>query len=163
MNDQPIIRLAEENDYEAVMAIYRESYRVHSDALPEDYDLPHPEYPFKRGTFLNILEDDEEKIYVATIGGTIVGMINFLIESVDATKYHKEYKRVSVEEICVTAAYQRQGIGRMLMAEAEKWAAEKEIRDITVIVYSFNKAAISLYDSIGYESYSIRMRKLINR
>lgn len=157
------IRPAEEKDYEAIMALYRESYALHTKALPDHYDLPTPTHAFKRGTFLNILDDDAEMMQLAEVEGVPVGVINASVEDVEKSNYNSAYQRISVDELCVTKLYRRHGIGQMLMAKVEEWARKKKIKEITVIVFDFNKSAIDFYKAEGYEPYSIRMLKKVDK
>ena len=156
------IRLASEEDYSSVMDLYRDSYANERKAIPEPYDLIPPS-PLRRGTYINILEDEEDTIYVAELDQKIVGVINFSVESLSATSFNEAFVRVTVDTLIVAEEHRRKGIGQLLMATAEGWAREKGMYDITLIVYSYNTTAISFYEANGYESYSVRMRKKLQK
>lgn len=79
------------------------------------------------------------------------------LEAVILTEDHKPvagcritYPRDSVGKIgrvCVTREKQRKGVGHILMAEAEKWIAERGIRRI--VINSQDRAA-AFYEKCGY-------------
>ncbi len=62
-------------------------------------------------------------------------------------------------DVVVLKEYRRQGLGRMLMAEAEAWAEKKGFRYVGLNVSVRNEGAIALYNALGYETETIRMWK----
>jgi GNAT superfamily N-acetyltransferase len=61
----------------------------------------------------------------------------------------------------VERPWRGQGLGRRLMEAAEAWACERGIRQTTLNVSARNAPARGLYDSMGYETESIRMSKAL--
>lgn len=61
--------------------------------------------------------------------------------------------------IVVLKSYRRQGLGRLLMAEAETWARGKGIDCVGLNVAEHNAVAIALYNKLGYQTEMVRMRK----
>lgn len=155
-----IIRPAVEKDFPAISALYRETYQLHHQAHPDSYKET-PEYPLARGTFLNLLEDEDEAILVAEVDGMVIGMMNISIEEEGESRLHHPYRRVVVDELSVTQDWRRKGVGRAFLQQAEKWAKEKETRQLTVIVYNFNQEALAFYESQGYTPFSVRLSKRI--
>jgi ribosomal protein S18 acetylase RimI-like enzyme len=66
-----------------------------------------------------------------------------------------------VDGLAVTAAFQHQGVGRLLMDAAHSWAAARGAGAIELNVYAFNETAIAFYRSLGYEIYSVRMSRAL--
>lgn len=64
--------------------------------------------------------------------------------------------------IVVLDPYRRQGLGRLLMAEAEAWARERGIDCVGLNVAEHNTAAIALYNKLGYQTEIVRMRKKLS-
>jgi ribosomal-protein-alanine N-acetyltransferase len=58
--------------------------------------------------------------------------------------------------VAVLPAYRRQGIARELMRQMEQWAKDRGASSVMLEVETFNDAAISLYQSLGYEHISVR-------
>lgn len=156
------IRKAVEKDYKIIDSIYRESYKLHFKAIPDTYKKT-PQKIFSRGKFISILEDNDFAIFVAEAGEQIVGAINVSVEEENGGYMLKSYRRVAIDELSVSKDFQHQGIGKVLMQEAEKWAKKKKITDLTVLVYSFNKGAIKFYEKNGYQPYSLKLNKKISK
>ena len=112
-----------------------------------------------KGTYLNILEDKDCCLKVATDKGAVVGMVYMTIEEDSANEVAKGYKHVSVDEISVLPEYSRIGIGSLLMSEVENWAKSKNIYEISTLTYDFNKPAINFYEKNGFKPYSIVLKK----
>ena len=62
-----------------------------------------------------------------------------------------------VEELWVVPTYRRNGIGKSLMNECEKWASK---RDATLLMVCTRRAG-TFYKSIGYEESATYYRKVI--
>ena len=64
----------------------------------------------------------------------------------------REYDHLYIELLTVDGAYQGQQIGRRLMNEIERIAAEKQIINITLKTRSYQAAGF--YEKCGYECYA---------
>ena len=67
-------------------------------------------------------------------------------------------KYAYVNTLAIGREHRRQGVGRMLMELVREWALGQEISDIELNVFDFNRAAVALYESLGYRTMSRRMR-----
>lgn len=63
----------------------------------------------------------------------------------------------------VEPAHRRRGIGSALMQTAETWAAHRGDRQIGLQVFTENRAAINLYETLGYRPQAIWMIKPISQ
>lgn len=59
----------------------------------------------------------------------------------------------------VVPQYRRLGIGSVLMHQAEQWARERGDRQIGLQVFASNRAAINLYEKLGFQTQSLGMVK----
>jgi ribosomal protein S18 acetylase RimI-like enzyme len=59
----------------------------------------------------------------------------------------------------VLPEHRRKGLGRALMLEAEAWAAARGDRQIGLQVFQSNHAALSLYNTLGFQVQSVWMVK----
>ena len=55
----------------------------------------------------------------------------------------------------------RRGIGTALVRAAERWCSSKGLMSMTLNVGSVNRAAVGLYESMGYKSQSVVMRRFL--
>ncbi len=70
--------------------------------------------------------------------------------------------RAEVTEMFVEEAYRRRGIGRALMAHAERLALEQGAADLLVLTDFYNHAAQGLYRAMGFENWDIVMYKKLS-
>jgi ribosomal protein S18 acetylase RimI-like enzyme len=59
----------------------------------------------------------------------------------------------------VDPAHRRQGLGRVLMHQAEQWARYRGDRQISLQVFHHNQPAIRLYEQLGYQIQVYNMVK----
>ncbi|MNJ51237.1 N-acyltransferase YncA [compost metagenome] len=82
---------------------------------------------------------------VAGIGDELCGYLGFA--SPTAMSSHRHVYDIHV---AVHPAYQRLGIGRLLMEAMKKLAAEQGVRKLSLRVLSTNPCAIAFYESCGF-------------
>lgn len=61
----------------------------------------------------------------------------------------------------VAPAHRKQGLGSVLIQQAELWAKQRGDRKISLQVFSNNTPALHLYQKLGYQTYSLSMHKLL--
>lgn len=64
-----------------------------------------------------------------------------------------------VWDIVVDPGHRGKGFGRQAMNLAEEYARAHGARTLGLNVFGFNQSARGLYESLGYETTSIKMRK----
>lgn len=67
-----------------------------------------------------------------------------------------------IYDIEVVERHRGKGLGRALLTAAERWCAERGITTLRLNVFSFNKPAISLYESAGFTPTNMNMMKRIS-
>lgn len=152
------IRVATKDDYNAINALYYESYSNDARALPGTYKKM-PDTIIKRSEFIDILDDNSWDIFVAENNNDIVGFICVAIEAEKGGKFTKGYKRVSIEELYCNAEHQKQEIYDQLIHTAENWAKKKHVNELTSMVYNYNKDFYKQFEKNNYKPFSTRMNK----
>ena len=66
-----------------------------------------------------------------------------------------------VWDVLVDEQHRGWGIGREAMRLAEEYARSQGAQTLGLSVFAFNAAARGLYDSLGYEPVSVKMRKTL--
>jgi RimJ/RimL family protein N-acetyltransferase len=90
-------------------------------------------------------------VYVAEMeDGSIVGRLSL------ARDQHPASRHVADLGLMVAQAYRRQGIGRALLEAAVAWARANEVLKLELHVFTYNEAAIRLYERFGFEREGLR-------
>jgi len=91
-------------------------------------------------------------LIVADDAGTVVGRLSLVRDP------HPSSAHVADLGLMVAASHRRRGIGRALLAAAEKWARGSGVSKLELHVFLHNEAAIALYEGFGYEREGYRRR-----
>jgi L-phenylalanine/L-methionine N-acetyltransferase len=84
--------------------------------------------------------------------GTLVGRLSV------GRDPHPASTHVADVGLMVALDARRQGVGKALMQAAVDWARQAGVRKLELHVFPWNKAAIALYDSFGFEREGYRKR-----
>ncbi|MEL6139818.1 MAG: GNAT family N-acetyltransferase [Cyanobacteria bacterium J06628_6] len=63
--------------------------------------------------------------------------------------------------VYVTPAHRRRGIGTALMRQAHQWASKNGYGSVSLQVFESNRAALALYQKLGYESQAVWLTKAL--
>jgi ribosomal protein S18 acetylase RimI-like enzyme len=125
------LRPAAAMDAAAIRDIVRAAYAkwvpvIGREPLPmrADYDKAVAEHPFQ----------------LAVENGAIVGMLETIVAE----------DHLWIENVCVAPAAQGRGIGRLLLDEAERQAAEAGLSELRLLTNGAFEANVSLYKRHGY-------------
>jgi ribosomal protein S18 acetylase RimI-like enzyme len=98
------------------------------------------------GTHIFVAEDDS---------GQRVGFLH--LQTV--ADYFTGAQNCHISDLAVAPGFDRRGIGRALLAYAERWAREHHCRHVTLAVFPGNERARALYERAGYGTDLLRMAK----
>lgn len=76
-------------------------------------------------------------------------IIGYLILSLVVDEMH-------ILNICIDPKYQKQGLGKLLLTEAEMIGQKKAAKEVFLEVRPSNKAALFLYQDFGYNQIGLR-------
>ncbi len=102
-------------------------------------------HPWSRGNFVDSL-DSGYSAWVLESGGEIIGYALMMMVLDEA----------HLLNISVAKAYQKRGLGRLLLEHMIKIALEKKAANMFLEVRQSNISAISLYENIGFNEMAIR-------
>ena len=104
-------------------------------------------------SFQQILTDDHALLLVAADDNEVVGYcLGF-----EHTTFFANGRVAWVEEIMVVPSRRKDGVGRALMTEFEKWSAGRGAK----LVALATRRAAGFYRAVGYEESAIYFRKLL--
>jgi ribosomal protein S18 acetylase RimI-like enzyme len=150
------IRLGTVTDYPAARAVLAETLAFHRAGAPEFFretDAPPP----SQEAIAGLLQDGAGAWFLAEDAGAIVGFVTIRMRRGPFAPFHVPEPHAIVDSLGIRAAWRRRGIGRALMEAAHAWAREQGARRVVLGVWEFNDGARSLYESMGYQTYSRNM------
>jgi ribosomal protein S18 acetylase RimI-like enzyme len=152
------VRQARDDDYDAVCALYRQADALHAAHLPGVFRPP-AEHPRTREFFRHAIDSATTVLLVAAVEGTPAGFVRVEVRSAPDVPFFEPRRFAQVEELVVDERFRRRGVGRLLMAHAHRWALDRGLRRVELTVWEFNRAALALYEELGYAPV---MRRLVH-
>ena len=150
-----LIRLAAEQDYDAVARIMRQVHNMHVDWRPDIYIDIDPILPYDM--YLAHLE--EQQVIVAEVAGEVVGLIIYLTRNISGGPM-RERKVLYVDSMAVEEQYRGQGIGHKLFDYVLRLCQEQQYDGLELQVNAKNAAARAMYEKYGFTEKSITMEFL---
>jgi len=98
---------------------------------------------------------DIETALLAELDGELAGFA--CLRVVPCLLYAAPYAELT--ELYVEPAYRRRGVGRALIAAAERLARERAAEDVIIMTRINNAAAQALYRTMGYDSYAVALHR----
>ncbi|WP_214749067.1 GNAT family N-acetyltransferase [Exiguobacterium sp. s189] len=99
-------------------------------------------FPDDQIDWLHYMERDNCVVYLAMDNDQCVGQIRLV----------KDWNQFAyIENIAVKMTYRKQGIGRMLLEKAERWAKEKELIGLSLEAQNDNLIACRFYRKEGFQ------------
>lgn len=131
-------------DYDAVDNLMQLVHKIHTDARPDLFlPLKHP-YSFEE--YQKMIASEEIICILAEEDGKTAGIC---FVSLRQKTCMVERCTAYLEDLCVAASFQHQGVGKALYQEAERLARKKGAIRMDLMVWSFNQSAIRFYESLG--------------
>ncbi len=142
------IRNAVPQDCVHIRPLQEESTKLHQQGRPE---------LFKGNTRFYTAEEFQEKLnnpnntllIAEDEAGTVVGYVSATLISNRNNPDFFDYDLFCIVDICVSLAHRRNGIGTKLFEACKARAKALHCQTMDLRVWSFNKAAISFYESCG--------------
>lgn len=151
-----MLELAILADREAVNEISRQVHALHVSWRPDLYEMVEIMYPEER--FMEAIQS--RSLYVAKLGGTVVGYVSLNIHQVDHPGAVKR-KIMEIHEFAVHESCRGQGIGTAMMVDLWALASAFRCTDMKLNVYPQNDAAVGFYQKCGFQIQNIGMQKKI--
>ena len=95
-----------------------------------------------------------EPVWVAELGGVVVGFVHG-----GERRHFSGEKDAYVGELVVARHAERQGIGRALLAEVERWAVGRGVRRLTLETGAANSSARAFYAALGFLEEDVRLSR----
>jgi len=155
---RPFIRAARLEDYDRLSAVFQQGDRLHTSALPDVFRIP--EGPARSIDYIaDLLNSEKSAVLVAEVQGRIVGAVSVTIHEAPALPVMVPRRFAVISDVVVVRGFRHQGIGRMLMEQAQGWARARGVGQVELNVWEFNRGALAFYSKLGYRTASRRLRK----
>lgn len=151
-----MIELANDKDRAAVNRLARQIHQLHINWRPDIYRMPEELFPEER--FAELIAKRE--LYVAKVGGTVVGYAMVTIRDQDLPELMKR-KVFHIQQFCVDEEFRNHGIGTQMMEELRVLARAFGCTDLQLNVYPENDAAVSFYQKCGFMIQNINMQRKV--
>ena len=100
------------------------------------------------------LAHPDSEVFIAERDGAVAGCLHMLVSR---DFFGRRHAHISV--IAVSEEAEGTGAGRTLMAYAERWARDRDLRVITLNVFAANARARRLYEKAGFEVELLKYAK----
>jgi len=135
------VRLATEADVDTLVALALELAKT-----LHYYTIPQPEESLRHAR--QALADARETIFVAEVGGRVVGMCHLTLRQPIS-----EHAPVAlIDELIVTAEFQDRGIGKRLIEQARVFALKRGCIELEVGTAAENTSACAFYRAVGFDT-----------
>ncbi|BBL72066.1 GNAT family N-acetyltransferase [Methylogaea oryzae] len=147
MSHSLLVRPAQARHVPALLELLDALFRLESDFA---FDAGKAE----RGLRM-LLGQDDALALAAEARGRVVGLCT--VQTVISTA---EGGPVGwVEDVVVAEDWRGRGVGRRLLAEAERWAAERGLTRLQLLADGDNRAALDFYDRLGWGATRLVCRR----
>ena len=127
-------------------------YRLNTDEMGYEFSLDET-----KEKLLKLINSESDKIFVAVIGDEVIGYVH-------ANDYDLIYAphMKNIMGIAVAEKYKRNGIGKALLSEVEKWAKETGAKGVRLVSGATRTGAHKFYHRCGYsgDKAQVNMSKM---
>jgi ribosomal protein S18 acetylase RimI-like enzyme len=156
------IRAATAQDYDDLCALIDEVDALHRDNLGHLFQKPGG--PIRdKDYILGLIADEDVGLFVAEAVGVVIGLVHVAVCESPPIPIFVPRRYAVVENLVVGQGFRQAGVGRALMEQAHQWAGAQGAAEVELTVYDFNEAARAFYESLGYETRSRHMCKLVQQ
>jgi len=121
------------NQFIALIRVFEDVFEMENFRIPDENHLQ------------NLLSTDNFHVFVSLVDNQVVGGLTaYTLE-----QYYSERPLVYIYDLAVQTRYQRQGIGKMLMAAINQYCREAGMEEVFVQADEVDDHAIEFYRSTG--------------
>ena len=150
------LRPATSDDHEVICRLCEQLDRHHRVILPnvfQAFDGPARPVDFVR----QIIEAPDQEIILAERDGLAVGLLVIKEGARSDAPMYKPYAFAIIDSIVVEETCRRQGIASALYDKAKRWAADRGLQGVELMVWTANTPAVMFYTKMGFRPIVTRM------
>jgi len=153
------IRRACPSDAPVVAGLNVFVHQPHVEAMPSEYKSHDPEAAATY--FASSIDDLGHLIWIAEMGDRAVGFIEAEVRTRAESLFTTTLTVLYVHQLAVAPEARRKGVARALMHVVEQECVALGASEVRLEHRSFNEGAHHFYAALGYETYSVSMRKVM--
>lgn len=141
------IRRAVRSDSESLERLYTQ---LEKDAVyyqPEHFVMSGKGARISDGLF----ESDTQAVYVAEVGGEVVGFVHILLMESKNIACLKREKNVYIQDMVVDEKYRSKGTGTLLMGAVKQYGRDHGASFVRTQVFPMNEDGLRFYRRNGFE------------
>jgi GNAT superfamily N-acetyltransferase len=158
MSGDIVIRTALLSDRDAVVALIR-ALNLYEAGLNDDRLVTQAAAEAYYVTLSERIARQDGRLLVAEAEGRVVGMLGLIVQEDQVFVRDDVRQHGFVCDLVVDEAWRGRGIGRLLLAEAERCTRAKGLKRLFIGVLEGNRDAERLYAKLGFGSYLKTMMK----
>lgn len=152
-----MIRLATTDDAQQIGELWLEMINYHRQFDEIMFQASDDGATYYQHSVESRLSDPQTRVLVAEMNGEVVGYVLGMVVNITPEMF-VPIRSGFLADICVTADYRRQGIGRELVERLVLWFQSLHITYFEWHVSEKNQDAVKFWKSIGGETTMLRMR-----
>lgn len=150
------IETAKATDWELIQKLNNQVF-INDKERDDDLDLNWPFSKVGIKYYKDLTNGKYGKCFIAYVGGNPAGYVALAPKDFG----YRKSKYIEIENIGVDPKYRSQGIGKLLIEEAVKWAKEKHATKLWVSAYWENTRALDFYRKNGFYETGVELDKKI--
>jgi ribosomal protein S18 acetylase RimI-like enzyme len=152
------VRLATQDDYEALCAVVAETDRFHADLVPHRFRRV--EGAARSLDWLaGLVGSPDGLLLVAQGGAGLVGFLEGRVQESPEPPIHRPRRWLTIDGVGVLEGHRRAGVGRALMEAAHAWARARGLDEVELSVHAANREALAFYERLGYATAVHRLSR----
>ena len=145
------IRYGTKEDAEKISKCLKEMWFMHADQEPDYIDMEVLKKSDLKGYFKNCFDGSNKSyLLIAEKKEKLAGFCKLNIEKIQ--RFFKQRKVLYVDDVYILKDFRRKRVASTLLQEAERIANKRKIKWLKARVYTFNKPAQKLLNSLRYKS-----------
>ena len=154
------LRTAEPSDRDALVRLIR-TLNVYEAAITGDRLVTQAAAETYYAALIERVAKQEGRVLVAESDRRAIGMLGLIVQE-DQVFVREDVRRHGyVCDLVVDEEWRGKGIGRLLLAEAERCTREKGLKRLVIGVMAGNVGAERLYAELGFSVYAKAMMKAL--
>lgn len=135
------IRKATKTDIQTLVKLLKLLFSI-------EIDFVFDEEKQRKGLEMMLQDQENRCVLVAEIDQNVVGMCSaqLLVSTAEGGK------SALIEDVVIAEHFRKQGIGRLLLSEIEKWALEKGAQRVQLLADYHNTSALNFYKQMGWSN-----------